>query len=161
MKECIYKGVKMKLNKGEIVCPDCNGDSWIHEEVKEKGIVYTRYCRYCDGEGKLEWIDNLVNKNKLYTQKDSETFIIKNITLFETIWLGTNMRLKPNQHMYYSCSNDSLSTKIFDSIIICKHMKKGKLLVYESPRMHEMNSYTKYNKMLQIITYGELLIKNE
>lgn len=48
----------LELNKGEVICPKCNGKSIFFGE---------RLCGYCDHYGKLNWIDNLIkNKDKEY-----------------------------------------------------------------------------------------------
>jgi len=152
--------MNINLDKGEIICPECNGDSWIHELVKEKGIVYTRYCRYCKGEGKLDWIDNLTTKNKKYCRRDINSFIIKNLTPFETIQLGPNLKIKPNNYIhYYHLDCDDNSTNIFDLINMCKYMKERKLVVYEDPGITHIGLDSKYDKILQVIMYGKVIIK--
>ena len=54
----------MELNKdkGEIICPKCKGSGnqadWMHLPD------YRAYmeCSHCNGEGKLDWIENVVGK---------------------------------------------------------------------------------------------------
>ena len=52
----------MKLNKGEIICPECNGLSYI-EYSGYKSIKIHMRCRKCIGEGKVDWIDNIIIHN--------------------------------------------------------------------------------------------------
>jgi len=155
-----------KLNKGEIICPKCNGDSWIHELVKEKEIIFTRYCRHCNGKGKLDWIDNLTNKSKKYYYNDINGFIIKNVMSLKSVQLGANLKIKPNNYIYYSFNYTYYSSsryyspiRIFDLPDICKYIKERKLVIYENPCIIEESSVSKYGRMLQVITYGKVIIK--
>ena len=147
-----------KLEKGKIVCPECNGNSWVHKYVKEKDITYTAYCRHCKGEGEIDWVDNLTVNNKEIV---TETYIIKNRLPFKTIYLGKNLKIGSNGYMYYSFSRyENDSTDIFDLIDICKYMKEGSIVVYESPTVaSKCSQFSKYSKMLQIVMYGEVVIK--
>lgn len=57
----------IKLEKGEMICPECNG-SGISEYVQEinienyQTITGKTFCEKCFGTGKLDWIENLVGK---------------------------------------------------------------------------------------------------
>lgn len=150
-----------KLEKGEIVCPECNGNSWTHKYVKEKDVTYTAFCRHCKGEGKIDWVDNLTVNNNNNKEIEIETYTIKNVLPFKTIHLGRNLKIKPNSYMYYSFSKfEKNSTNVFDLIDICKYMKEGSIVLYENPPVaSECSQFSKYSKMLQIVMYGEVVIK--
>ena len=53
---------KLELLEGEMICPKCNGT----------GVYYNKYdistftCSKCLGEGKLDWIENIVGKQNKY-----------------------------------------------------------------------------------------------
>jgi len=66
---------KIKLNKGEIICPECNGIGIYSTSVNYHTVEYRNEkinipthidrneCSKCKGEGKLDWVENLVGKN--------------------------------------------------------------------------------------------------
>lgn len=70
----------MELKKGEVICSECNGQKDIenpHEIPKEKRKPYKVYitrivCPKCKGEGKLDWIENLIGKEKTVTTASLE-----------------------------------------------------------------------------------------
>ena len=45
----------MNLNEGEIICPKCDGTG------NTKGNEF-RFCDKCFGEGKLDWVSNVMGK---------------------------------------------------------------------------------------------------
>jgi len=57
----------IKLEKGEIICPECSGFG-ISEYIQEinietyQSMIGKELCRKCQGAGKLDWIENLVGK---------------------------------------------------------------------------------------------------
>lgn len=57
----------IKLEKGGMICPECNGTG-ISEYVQEiniqnyQTITGKTFCKKCLGNGKLDWIENLVGK---------------------------------------------------------------------------------------------------
>ncbi len=46
---------ELTINEGEYICSECNGNGHIKNE---KYIS----CKRCQGEGKLDWIENIVGK---------------------------------------------------------------------------------------------------
>lgn len=54
----------MKLKSNEVICPKCEGK-------KFTDVHYTKYyktlklCSKCKGTGKLDWIDNMLNRQTL------------------------------------------------------------------------------------------------
>jgi len=48
----------MKLNKGEIICPKCNGNRYI--KIKKKYFV-KRLCPLCLGNRKIDWLEALTS----------------------------------------------------------------------------------------------------
>lgn len=62
----------MKLEKGEIVCDECDGVGLISPDVHTISYIYKIDCPKCKGSGKLDWIENLVGKTeKTYIEFDS------------------------------------------------------------------------------------------
>jgi len=61
---------KVKLDPGDIQCPECggNGSTIIYlyhiekNEIIEDGSPQLIKCRFCDGKGKFDWIDNITRK---------------------------------------------------------------------------------------------------
>jgi len=56
----------MKLGPGEIKCEECKGTGYDLEIQKREYIIeyYKKHCKCskCQGEGKLDWIENVVGK---------------------------------------------------------------------------------------------------
>jgi DnaJ-class molecular chaperone len=53
----------MKLKPGEYKCDRCNGTGEIELINPDSFIgVYYEWCPKCKGEGKLDWIENVVGK---------------------------------------------------------------------------------------------------
>ena len=50
----------MKLNPGDIKCPDCKGTGFNIDFVNE--IIRYNGCLKCCGTGKLDWIEAIVGK---------------------------------------------------------------------------------------------------
>jgi len=57
-----------KLKLGEMKCSKCNGTCFIYAKDHSKGIRHFAgqkiKCDKCYGTGKLDWIENIVGKNK-------------------------------------------------------------------------------------------------
>lgn len=59
----------MKLNPGEVKCNECNGSGEI--VIDEDLSCYTFYiCSKCNGDGKLDWLENIVGKKVKNKPKD-------------------------------------------------------------------------------------------
>ena len=66
----------LKLNDGEIICPQCNGTGEPNNNmIKAHEIRYDLvplHCDKCYGNGKLNWVENIVgkkHKRSLYIRK--------------------------------------------------------------------------------------------
>jgi len=51
----------MDLKPGDVICPDCNGESY-NKPWEVFGILFKPTCLKCYGAGKLDWIENIVGK---------------------------------------------------------------------------------------------------
>lgn len=49
----------MDLKKGEMICPQCHGEDLSKPTGK---WTTTSICGHCKGEGKVDWIENVVGK---------------------------------------------------------------------------------------------------
>ena len=58
MKQIEYKHW---LNEGEIFCDKCNGTGYKKDAILSN-LNFDIYCNKCLGEGKLDWIENIVGK---------------------------------------------------------------------------------------------------
>ena len=76
----------MKLEEYEIICSDCSGSGL------DQTRIYKYSCGKCNGEGKLDWIENVVGKRKpsryvrpgSYTvEVDLSSYVPKFITTIE------------------------------------------------------------------------------
>ena len=61
----------VKINPGEIICDKCNGTGLVDDPPKSFSITGhipgDKYrCQKCKGTGKLDWIENIVGKNKIF-----------------------------------------------------------------------------------------------
>jgi len=60
----------MNLCKGEILCPDCKGKRYSLETDtldNTHSITRNQKCLKCNGEGKLDWVENLIGKDNTKT----------------------------------------------------------------------------------------------
>lgn len=53
----------IKVGDGEVICDKCNGTGCL-AELQLRGIVRHDECPKCEGDGKLDWIDNVMGKKK-------------------------------------------------------------------------------------------------
>ena len=103
----------MKLNKGEIICPECKGRCITElEYIKfsdtntKHTIPYKKCCFKCNGEGKIDWIENLIKKSSIsYTN----IYRLWNNTNYD-IDIGHNDIVSPNHP--FVCVCDSLENLI-------------------------------------------------
>ncbi len=53
-----------KLKDGEIICDECNGAGKITDRrfVNLESDPYVKRCPKCHGDGKLDWVENIVGK---------------------------------------------------------------------------------------------------
>lgn len=54
----------LKLSEGEVLCGVCDGGG-ITREVTESSVTVGT-CPHCLGSGKLDWIENIIGKNRGY-----------------------------------------------------------------------------------------------
>ena len=54
MKQSVERVSNFKLEEGEMVCDKCEGGG--------KSWIYTTPCSKCQGEGKVDWIENIVGR---------------------------------------------------------------------------------------------------
>ena len=53
--------MSVKLNPGDVICYRCNGTGEIINSKHYKSLMDIQ-CYVCYGEGKLDWIENIVGK---------------------------------------------------------------------------------------------------
>ncbi len=79
----------MKLEYNEIICPECNGEKYTEIEWTPYYNI-KKLCKRCKGNGKLDWIDNMLNRKQLQCDRylhelhkptDTSSFISESITL--------------------------------------------------------------------------------
>lgn len=59
--------MKIELNPGEHLCDECNGEGRTGFTIPNKHIrSYPIICNKCRGNGKLDWIENIVGKRGCY-----------------------------------------------------------------------------------------------
>jgi len=51
----------MNLEEDEHICPKCNGNRVVCRKKDDVWII----CPFCQGVGKLDWIENVVGKRKM------------------------------------------------------------------------------------------------
>jgi len=58
--------MELKLELGEVICDQCNGETFVrYTEQRGKGFYpMKKTCDKCNGTGKLDWIENVVGKEK-------------------------------------------------------------------------------------------------
>jgi len=61
----------INLEEGEMICDKCEGSgtSWI----------YTTPCSKCQGQGKVDWVENIVGKKPLYGSDSSSSVNFKHL----------------------------------------------------------------------------------
>ncbi len=59
------ENISIDESKGEVICPKCNGERFfITENLMAEYKVDVKLCDRCHGDGKLDWVENAVGKNK-------------------------------------------------------------------------------------------------
>ncbi len=127
---------KPTLEEGYIICKECNGDGYIKSDN-----ILCDICERCQGEGVLDWIENVVGKKKKSSEEIQNIFT--NQTRNEIYIEDLGLEIKPGEHVnlsaYYSTKdiNNSVSLKdaIFDGKVIIEegydlygqHRQKPKL----------------------------------
>jgi DnaJ-class molecular chaperone len=54
----------MELKKGEVLCSKCHGSGNAAEWKQIPDYRAYLKCNHCDGEGKLDWIENITGKKE-------------------------------------------------------------------------------------------------
>jgi len=54
----------MNLKDNEVICPECNGEKYNETNYTQYYTTH-KLCPKCQGKGKLDWIDNMLNRNIL------------------------------------------------------------------------------------------------
>ena len=60
----------MRLEPGEVICDKCKGTGHPNNneiDYKQKDFTFLWVCNKCNGEGKLDWIEAVVGKKKLFS----------------------------------------------------------------------------------------------
>jgi len=52
----------LNLKEGEMICPDCIGLGILNLDHLPKDVDSWIECKLCHGEGKIDWIENIVGK---------------------------------------------------------------------------------------------------
>lgn len=63
--------MNLEITKGEVICDKCSGGGYDKNEyinMKQYGTIPhpQKVCGKCKGEGKLDWVENLIGKKKTY-----------------------------------------------------------------------------------------------
>lgn len=66
--------MKLILNPGDVICPECKGA--VVNDKLGNGLPIVA-CSVCHGEGKLDWIENIVGKSCQFLENDLTHFISK------------------------------------------------------------------------------------
>jgi len=65
--------IKDSLKEGELICPECDGIGF-PGKVKLQGDkvgLFKYVCSKCQGDGKLDWVENVVGKKVTYVDGTS------------------------------------------------------------------------------------------
>ena len=54
----------IELEPGEVICKECNGSGKKDEENTDIVFKIFNQCKKCHGKGKLDWVENVVGKEK-------------------------------------------------------------------------------------------------
>lgn len=54
----------MKLNPSDKMCLTCNGSGIIPPSERKDGGTIAAICSDCDGDGKFDWVEQVVGKKK-------------------------------------------------------------------------------------------------
>lgn len=55
----IQRKEEIHLKEGEVICSKCDGSGYARDD---SNFVGYNFCSKCFGEGKLDWIDNILGK---------------------------------------------------------------------------------------------------
>jgi len=118
------------LQKNEIICPDCKGHGFLlnstpipvnfnleNSYIKTTPIPYRYACNKCKGEGKLDWLENLVGKegDALLPEYIDTLKLIKNKLSQVIGQLYTNNEIsKIKSDIIYFLDSLKYSSKIYD-----------------------------------------------
>jgi len=137
----------MNLNKGEIICPKCNGLSYIKYKHSYYETELNIECNKCLGEGKTNWVDNIL-RPVCFINISTLNFIIKNC-VDEKINIHNNIFLMPNDHIIIY---DPITKKFF-SEKIKKLVDSKKIIIFQYKCRYQYNSKydSKYETILKIL----------
>jgi hypothetical protein len=114
----------MKLESWEVICDECNGDSFITEKNNEN---YSEVCPKCIGSGKLDFIENIVGKKDIIwkprsigASKLSQLNVRRLITYIEKV-----VRKDIDEQLCYN-DKDALFYKVDNFLDILKNRKAFK-----------------------------------
>jgi len=60
----------MELKPGDKICKECNGSGIINPEKRFDGGTIVAICSSCDGDGKFDWIEQVVGKKQFIKNPD-------------------------------------------------------------------------------------------
>lgn len=60
----------MKLNPGEIICDKCKGTGKHYLETHPLADHAYQTCKFCQGVGKLDWIEVVVGKKDIWVHTE-------------------------------------------------------------------------------------------
>ncbi len=63
--------MNITINEGEIRCSDCRGNGVISVKIGPGNRIRSSLCDKCQGEGKLDWVENIVGKKSDIVKMDS------------------------------------------------------------------------------------------
>ena len=107
-------------------CKVCNGKGYTLESLTEykytSGFTYQKLCRNCLGDGKVDWINNIIHRKEEIL---CTSFILENVTKerLKLSWIDM-----PPLSGLHICLEDS---HIFKDMKTMKHVLKGDIIIRE------------------------------
>jgi len=66
--------MELSLGPGEMICPKCNGTGKPSRVINGMSVYTSIYsCEKCHGEGKLDFVENVVGKKRRHFNFDSSS----------------------------------------------------------------------------------------
>lgn len=142
--------MKIKLEKGEIICPECNGLPYKTIKVNKTDVRIK--CRKCNSLGKIDWIDNILNNKS----EEVTHFVIKNLTddmlTFPIDKKRTILVIDPQKFKIFSPIYKPFD-ETFNIESIQTLIDKNKILIYEYNNPSNVKMDNRYSTHLYNMLY--------